>query len=213
MSPPARDYLAQSMSEQDYLDTEPYSELKREYIDGYVYAMAGAKAAHNRIARNVLSAFTVHLKGQPCQPYMSDMKVKVGKNYFYPDVVVDCSDLPDSSVFTETPTLIVEVLSRSTRRTDETTKRTAYRQLPTLQEYVLIEQDFVQIEIIRRRSGWLPEHYFLGDDITFDAIGLTLTVEEIYDRVQNEDVTDWLAKKAREAAEAAQVPSPLVGEG
>ena len=64
----------------------------------------------------------------------------------------------------------------------------------------------MQIEIIRRRSGWLPEHYFLGDEITFEAIGLTLTVEEIYDRVQNEDVTDWLAQKAREAAEAAQVP-------
>ena len=65
MSPPARDYLAQNMSEQDYLDTEPYSELKREYIDGYIYAMAGAKAAHNRKAGNVFHEIGNHHKRQP----------------------------------------------------------------------------------------------------------------------------------------------------
>ena len=203
MSPPAaQDYLAQQMSEQEYLDTEPYSEVKREYIDGYVYAMAGAKASHNRITMNVSTALSVHLKGKPCQPYASDMKVKVGKKYFYPDVLVDCTSLPDSSVFTETPRLIVEVLSKSTRRMDETTKRVAYTQLETLLEYVLIEQDFVKVEVIRRSEGWLPAHYYLGDEVTFESIGLTIAVEEIYDRVQNEDMTDWFAKKAREAAEA-----------
>ena len=83
MSPPAaKDYLAQQMSEQEYLDTEPYSEVKREYIDGYVYAMAGAKASHNRIVGNVHGELRNYLKGKPCQPYMSDMKVKVGKKYF-----------------------------------------------------------------------------------------------------------------------------------
>ena len=212
MSPPAvKDYLAQQMSEQEYLDTEPYSEVKREYIDGYVYAMAGAKASHNRIVGNVHGELRNYLKGKPCQPYMSDMKVKVGKKYFYPDVLVDCTNLPDSSVFTETPRLIVEVLSKSTRRRDETTKRVAYIQLETLLEYVLIEQDFVKIEVIRRSEGWLPEHYYLGDEITFESIELTLTVEEIYDRVQNEDMTDWFAQKAREAAEAeaAQATSTL----
>lgn len=205
MSPPAaQDYLAQQMSEQEYLDTEPYSEVKREYIDGYVYAMAGAKTSHNRITRNVLSAFNVHLKSQPCQPYMSDMQVKVGKKYFYPDVLVDCTDLPDNSLLTETPRLIVEVLSKSTRRMDQTTKRVAYIQIDTLMEYVLIEPDFVSVEVIRRSEGWLPAHYYLGDEVTFESIGLTIAVEDIYDRVQNEDMTDWLLKKAREAEEAAK---------
>ena len=204
----AKDYLTQHLSEQEYLDAEPYAEVKREYIDGYVYAMAGAKASHNRIVGNVHGELRNHLKNQPCQPYMSDMKVKVGKNYFYPDVLVDCTNLSDDSVFTETPRLIVEVLSKSTRRMDETTKRMAYIQLETLLEYVLIEQDFVKVEVIRRSSGWLPAHYYLGDEVVFESIGLTLAVEDIYDRVQNEDVTDWLAKKAREAAEAEAGRTP-----
>lgn len=199
MSPPAKDYLHQQMSEQEYLDSEPYSDVKREYIDGYVYAMAGAKVAHNRITGNVFLALANHLKGKPCQAYMSDMKVKVGKKYFYPDATVDCSNLADSSTFTETPRLIVEVLSKSTRRMDETTKRMAYMQIETLQEYILIEQDFVKVEVIRRRVGWLPEHYYLGDTVNIESIGLMLSVEDIYDRIQNEDVTDWLNQKAREA--------------
>ncbi len=203
MSPPARDYLSQQMSEQDYLDSEPYSEFKREYIEGYVYAMAGARVGHNRITMNVATALSVHLKGKPCQPYASDMKVKVGKNYFYPDVLVDCSRLADDSTFTETPTLIVEVLSKSTRRMDETTKRNTYTQLESLQEYVLIEQDFVQVEVIRKSTGWLPNHYYLGDSICFESIALTVTVEEIYERVQNEDMVEWLAKKALAAEQEA----------
>ena len=71
-----------------------------------------------------------YLEHKRCQPYVSDMQVKVGSKYFYPDVLVDCSNLSDESTFTETPILIIEVLSKSTRRTDETTKRMAY--MPSL---------------------------------------------------------------------------------
>ena len=80
------------------------------------------------------------------------------------------------------------MLSKSTRRIDETTKRRLYQTLPSLQEYILIEQDIVDIEICRRSQGWQPEHYFMGDDITFAAIALTLSVNDIYERVVNEDV-------------------------
>ena len=208
MSPPARDYLVPQMSEQEYLDTEPYADVKREYIDGNVYAMSGAKASHNRITANVSGSFWSHLKGKSCQSYASEMKVRVGKNYFYPDVLVDCTNLPDSSVFTESPVIIVEVLSRSTRRMDETTKRVAYMQLDSLQEYVLIEQDFVKVDVLRRSGNWFPEHYYLGDAVTCDSIGLTLQVEEFYDRVQNEDMVEWLAKKEREAAAAVESIAP-----
>jgi Uma2 family endonuclease len=205
MSPPARDYLALLMSEQEYLATEPYSAVKREFIDGYVYAMAGAKAAHTRITLNAARHLGNHLEGKPCQPYASDMKVKVGSNYFYPDVLVDCSNLPDEAVFTDTPVMIVEVLSRSTRRMDETTKRAAYLQLDSLQEYVLIEQDFVRVDVLRRRAGWVTEHFYLGDEVTFESVGLTVAVETLYDRVQNEDMVEWLEKKAKEG-ESVLVP-------
>lgn len=200
--------LAQKLdfiSDADYLAGEKVSDIKHEYIDGEVYAMAGASASHNRLAFNVARKIGNHLEGKPCQPYVSDMKVKIGSKYFYPDVLVDCSNLPDDSHVTESPTLIVEVLSKNTRRMDETTKRTAYQQIATLQEYILIEQDFVDIEVVRRNRGWQSERFYLGDAVTFESIGLTLTVEDIYERVNNTELLEWRQLQAE--AQAAQAHS------
>ena len=190
------------ISEADYLAGEKIAETKHEYIDGEVFAMAGASASHNRISLNVATLFNVHLEDKPCQPYMSDMKVKVGTKYFYPDVLVECSGLADDSHVTEKPTLIVEVLSKSTRRMDETTKRIAYTQIDSLLEYVLIEQDFVDIEIIRRRTGWQSERFYLGDSLTFESIALTLTVEDIYARVNNPELVEWRQLQAEANSES-----------
>ena len=190
------------ISEEDYLEGEKTSDIKYEYIDGYVYAMSGASNNHNLIAGNVFLALANHLKKKPCRPYVSDMKVKIGSKYFYPDVIVDCSNLTGDSYYTEQPTILVEVLSKSTRRTDETIKRMAYMQIPSLQEYVLIEQDIVDVEVIRRATGWLSEHYFLGDELTLSSINLTLSVEDIYDRVQNGDVKEWLENQEKQQTNA-----------
>lgn len=196
------------LSEQDYLAGEPDSNLKHEYIDGEVYAMAGASANHNLICINMVTALSVHLKGKPCRPFASDMKVKIGSRYFYPDVLVDCAEYAGDDQFTETPTLIVEVLSKSTRRMDETTKRSSYSQIDSLQEYILIEQDIVDVEVVRRSTGWRSEHFFMGDQLTLESVGLNLSVAEIYDRVKNTDVTDWLLQQAVQAeAEAAASPT------
>jgi Uma2 family endonuclease len=88
------------------------------------------------------------------------------------------------------------LLSKSTRRTDETIKRVAYSSLPSVQEYVLIEQDFVDVEVCRRSSGWVSNHYFLGDDVWFESLDFNLAVEEIYRWVENEDMAAFL--QARE---------------
>lgn len=184
------------ISEADYLEGEKIAEIKHEYIDGQVYAMSGASANHNLLAGNIYGEFRNHLKGKPCRPYTADMKVKTGSRYFYPDVLVDCSDIAGDSHFTENPVILVEVLSKSTRRMDETTKRLAYMQIPSLQEYVLIEQDIVNVEVMRREAHWQSEHYYLGDEVTFNAIGLTIAVAEIYDGVKNEDVREWLEQRA-----------------
>ncbi|MBK9185744.1 MAG: Uma2 family endonuclease [Moraxellaceae bacterium] len=197
----AKDYLTQQMTEAEYLATEVYAELKREYIDGYVYAMAGAKVSHNLIVGNVHGELRNYLKGKPCRPYMSDIRVKTGKNYYYPDVLVDCSDLDGNSTYSTSPVLIVEVLSKSTRRMDEVTKRAAYKQIISLEEYVLVEQDIAEVEVIRRATGWQSEKYLLGDSFYLKSIDLTLSVENVYERINIEDVVDWLAKKALEAAE------------
>lgn len=182
------------ISEADYLAQEQYSLVKHEYVDGYIYAMSGAKAAHNRISGNIYAAIHAHLRGTPCQSYASDMKIKIGSRFYYPDVMVDCGHVDDDSVYTETAVLIIEVLSKSTRKNDRQSKRLAYLQLDTLQEYVLIEQDFVDVEVQRRSNGWQSEHYFLGEELTLSSIGLTVAVADIYERVQNEDMQEWLAR-------------------
>jgi len=186
------------ISEEEYLQGELSSEVKHELIDGRVYAMAGASANHERIAVNILRKFGNHLENSPCEPFSSDMKVKAGSNFFYPDVIVDCNFDESQPYYTETPVIIVEVLSKSTRKTDETIKRVAYLNIPGLQEYVIIEQDIVDIEVVRRSEGWQPRHYFLGDEITFESIDLTLSVEEIYHRVHNEDMIEFVNAKAEE---------------
>lgn len=176
----------------DYLQNEQVSDSKHEYLDGQVYAMAGASKNHQRITLNISSIFRNHLKNTPCDTFASDIKVKIGDlAVFYPDVIVACEPETENDYYTEKPLIIVEVLSKSTRRVDETSKRRLYQTLPSLQEYVLIEQDIVDIEVCRRSQGWQPEHYFMGDDICFAAIDLTVSVNEIYERVINEDVRSF----------------------
>ncbi|GAA5015383.1 Uma2 family endonuclease [Acinetobacter puyangensis] len=187
-------YRHHKMTEEEYLQAELLADIRHEYIDGEVYAMAGTKKNHNIIAVNMLSLLQQHLRGKSCQPYASDIKVKVNKNFFYPDVMVDCSE-DDNEYFTENPTIIVEVLSKSTRQYDKTLKREQYLKIPTLQEYILIEQDFVDIEIQRRSNGWQSEHFYLDDPVQIPAIGLETTVSQIYYRVKNEDMEEWLLKQ------------------
>lgn len=187
------------ISEEEYLRRELVSEIKHEYIDGQVYAMSGASRNHQRISGNVFTAAVNHLRGSLCEAFMSDFKVKAGSKFFYPDVLVACGEAGGDEYYTKAPVLVVEVLSKSTRRRDETTKRLAYQSLPSLIEYVLIEQDIVDVEVCRRREGWVSNHSFMGDEVTFESIGLTMTVEDIYDRVVNEDVTSYLEEKSRGA--------------
>lgn len=187
---------ANFITEEGYLEGELHSDIKHEYIDGEVFAMSGARANHNQISGNIFGEFRNHLKGKSCRPFTSDMKVKVDSRYFYPDAMVVCTEVKGGDTFTTSPHILVEVLSKSTRKMDHSVKRDAYLQIPSLEEYVLIEQDFVHVEVARRSDGWKSTHYFLGDDVPFAAIGLTLSVEDIYERVDNEDMTAWFIEKA-----------------
>ena len=188
------------ISEQEYLDGELLSDIRHEYIDGEIYAMVGAHKYHNQITGEMFRIFANHLLGKPCQPYASDMKVKIDRKYFYPDVMVDCSQV-DADYYIEQPSIIVEVLSKSTRQHDKTVKRLAYFQIASLKEYVLIEQDFVEIEFWSRDENnyWQQSVYYLGDDIHFQSIDLTVSVEDIYRQVKNADMLAWWEQKTAEA--------------
>ena len=180
------------ITEEEYLKQEQNTAVKHEYIDGCIVAMAGASKNHGRIIRNLLGKFDAHLAGSPCEPFSSDLKVKAGKNYFYPDVVVDCDSESEPAYFASKPTLIIEVTSRSTRHKDRSEKLLSYLNIESLQEYVLIDQDVVSIDVFRRNENWILRNYALGDKVLFNAINLELSVEDIYHRVINEEMTDFL---------------------
>lgn len=184
-------------SEQDYLEAEKISDVKHEYFDGEIFAMSGGNRNHHRLSGNAFNAFFNHLKGTPCEVFQSDMKVRAdeGNKYFYPDVVVSCTKGDSDSHFEDFPRLIVEVLSKSTRKFDKDLKRKVYQTIPTLEEYVLIEQDHVEIEISRKSEDWHSSYYFLGDDVTFESIGLMLPVLDVYARVENQELQTFLAKQ------------------
>ena len=193
----------QSITEQDYLVGELTSDLKHEFIDCQVYAMTGTSDDHNRISVNVLSEFRQQLKDQPCEPFMADMKLKAGENIYYPDVMVICiPDDADTKRVKHGPAIIAEILSPSTRRTDVTIKKDAYQSLTSLREYVIIEQDKCEVQVCHRSDKWASNFYFLGDTITFESIDISLSVEEIYDRVINDDMTAFLREKEIEKIEA-----------
>ena len=187
-------YTVTFISEEDYLKDEEISDVKHEYFDGEIFAMSGGSVNHQRLTINISSEFSNHLKGTQCEAFSSDMKVRAdkGKKYFYPDVVVSCNDDDGNTHFSESPRIIVEVLSNSTRKFDKNLKRQIYQSIPSLEEYVLIEQDRVEIEVCRKSQNWQPVCYFIDDDITFESIGLTLPVLEIYERVDNQEMQNFL---------------------
>ncbi len=123
---------------------------------------------------------------------MSDMKLRVADDFFYPDVMVVCGDNRVHDYYKTAPTIIVEVLSKSTRKFDQTSKRLRCQAIPSLEEYVLIEQDKGETQVFSRRNHWQSAYYYLGDHITFDSLGVTIAVDDIYDQVDNEDVLSYI---------------------
>lgn len=186
------------LSEQEYLQGELLAEIRHEYIDGKVYAMAGASRNHNLLAGNGFRILSNHLLNGPCDTYTSELKVKANQCFFYPDVMVVCDDPQGNDYYTEQPSLIVEVMSKTTRRMDKTIKLAAYKTLPSLLEYVLIEQDHVEVEVMRRSQNWFPEHYFLGDEVWLESVDLKVDVGQLYHRVDNEDMRDFLQQQQQQ---------------
>lgn len=185
-------YVPDKISEEDYLHGELLADYKHEYIDGEVYAMAGASEYHNLLSLNIASELKNQLKGSPCKVFMADMKVKAEQCFFYPDVMVVCQADNEHAYYKTSPVIIVEVLSKTTRRFDQMIKRLRYQNISSLEEYVLIEQDKGEIQVFSRIDAWQPCYYYLGDEITFHSLNVTVRVEDIYYQVENEDVLAFL---------------------
>lgn len=174
---------------EEYLQLEATSEIKHEYLDGEIYAMAGASDTHVTIALNIAVLLRNHLRNSGCRVYISDMKVKIeSKNrFFYPDVMVTCeAEDKNNSTFKQFPRLIIEVLSDSTEAFDRGDKFADYQSLSSLEEYVLINTKKARIECFRRtESGlWLLQFYHLEDDIfELTSIEFSGKIREVYEQV------------------------------
>ncbi len=188
--------VSNKISEEDYLQGELLAEFKHEYIDGEVCAMAGASEYHNLLSLNIASELKIQLKGKPCKVFMADMKVKAEQCFFYPDVMVVCQADNKHAYYKTSPVIIVEVLSKTTRRFDQMIKRLRYQSIPSLEEYVLIEQDKGEIQVFSRADAWQPCYYYLGDEITFRSLNVIVRVEDIYYQVDNEDVLAFLQSRS-----------------
>lgn len=178
---------------EDYFTIEESSTTKHEYFGGEIFAMAGASVRHNRITGNVYSALRAHLQGSSCEAFGSDLRVRTpGGLYTYPDVQVVCGEVQLSGERLETvtnPALIVEVLSASTKDYDRGQKFELYKTIESLHEYLLIEQDVLLVERHFRTSDAAPDAWQRRNydtpaaQIELDALGVTLSLAEIYERV------------------------------
>ena len=179
------------LTPEDYLAMERSAEYRSEYLNGEIFAMVGASQAHNLIVTNLVAELRQKLKKRPCKVFSNDMRVKVSLTglYTYPDVVVVCGEDRYDDQQHDTllnPTLIVEVLSDSTKDYDRGEKFQHYRQLESLQEYILIAQQPCHVEHFRRQADnqWLlSETNDQTDTIKLAAIKCELELVEVYHKV------------------------------
>ena len=173
--------------------------IRHEYINGELIAMSGASRAHNLITGNIFGELRTLLRGSRCETYMGDMRVSTPTtaSYFYPDVTVVCEEPRfEDDVFDTllNPIILVEVLSPSTEVYDRREKFAHYRQLPSLQEYVLVAQDQVRVEHYCRqekqettpvtRKDWIfTDFQELEESLPLTSIQCELPLQEIYERV------------------------------
>ena len=178
----------QYISPEEYLEEEKLSTIKHEYRQGQVYAMAGASDAHVLITANVLTLVRNNVRGTGCRVYVTDMKAQIEKanTFYYPDIMVTCDERDRTEeYFKRYPCLIVEVLSRTTEAFDRGDKFADYRQLDTLQEYVLISSDKVRVDCFRRdgEGRWVLYPYTAGEEVHLASIDFRTAIANLYEDV------------------------------
>ncbi len=182
------------LTPQEYLEVERNSEIKHEYFEGEIFAMAGAKRRHNVINQNLNGLIWQHLRTRDCESYSGDMRVFVPATglYTYPDLVVVCGDPVFQDDVSDTllnPVLLIEVLSESTESYDRGRKFQHYRSIELLEEYILVAQDEARIEkYVRHGDGFWLLSEAVGPDsaIEFSSIECEIALGDVYDKIDFE---------------------------
>jgi Uma2 family endonuclease len=182
-----KEYLPKFTPE-EYFAWEEQQLERHEYMDGAVYAMSGGTINHGDIALNFGVLLKTHLRGRGCKTLNSDCRVKVFgmDKYVYPDISVTCDDRDKTTnQYITYPCLIIEVLSPSTEAYDRGNKFKMYRRNPTLQEYVLVSADTIEVELFRRNEtdDWRIINYQAGDTVELKSVNLTFPIEQVYEDI------------------------------
>lgn len=188
---PAVAYGKQKISIEEYLEMENASMEKHEYYKGEIFAMSGAKVPHNAVTGNFFIAVGQKLKGKRCKPYGSDLRIHIQSNtlFTYPDISIICGEIitlnnDDYNVLN--PSVIIEVLSKSTKNYDRGEKFKLYRDIQTLKEYILVDSETIHIEVFRlnENNHWELEEYDSIENVLFiKAIDEKIAISEIYEGV------------------------------
>ena len=181
--------LPTHISVAEYLSSEQKSKVRREYVSGQIYAMAGGSSRHNRISLNIAAHFLA-LASANCRVYQEGIKLHIGEEekndteqaFYYPDVMVVC-DRPVPNDYYETePCILVEVLSPSTASVDLREKRLVYGRLPSLRTYLIVDQDSLFVRYWRRdEQGHWQQKDLTGDgEIDLPCLGGQIELPQIY---------------------------------
>lgn len=177
----------------EYVDLERATDHRHEFLDGQARAMAGGSLRHSRIKVNVIGELRTALRGSPCRPYDSDLKLIVPATGLvtYPDAAVICGQPerhPDDPHAATNPALVVEVLSPSTEAWDRGGKFEHLGELPSLRHYLLVSQDRVRVTLHTRRDGaWELTRYGAGERVTLEGIGVSLSVDALYEDLPDDE--------------------------
>ncbi|HEU5145067.1 MAG TPA: Uma2 family endonuclease [Chryseosolibacter sp.] len=182
-------YNKKKISVEEYLRFERESVEKHEYYQNEVFAMAGAGARHNIIFSNLFIALGIQLKGKPCRPYGSDLRVHIPENtlFTYPDISIFCGELISSAPDEDTvvsPTVLIEILSASTKEYDRGGKFKLYRDIPTLKEYILVDSESINIEAFRINANghWeLEEYKQISETLRIPVVDVTIALADVYE--------------------------------
>lgn len=187
-------YGKQKFTIEEYLELENAAIEKHEYYKGEIFAMSGPKVPHNIISKNLLGGLFGKLKGKKCQPYGSDLRIHIPSNtlFTYPDISIICGEiitLNNDDWNALNPTVLIEILSPSTKNCDRGEKFKLYRDIPTLKEYILVDSESIHVEVFRlnEKNHWeLEEYNSLSDQIPVKAIGESILLSEVYEGVKLE---------------------------
>lgn len=152
---------SRTLTVEEYLESEPGSAVRREFLGGHVYPMPDSTMDHNSITGNLAAPIHTHLRGTACRVFAITLKLRLhlrgDEIFYYPDLMIACDPRDTDRYFKRHPSVLIEVLSESTERTDRREKFLSYTQIDTLEEYVLVAQDRMEVTVFRRADQWQPQ--------------------------------------------------------